>query len=268
LGPHALRDQPRHGAILVGVEGGWNVVGESSAAPLPSHVRTSALRMAYESRGRAVEVLRAIDLEIPRGDFVGVLGASGAGKSTLLRLLAGLQRPTSGAIRVGDVEVSSLDEEAAAAFRRRRVGIVFQFFNLMPMLTVEENIALPLLLAGQQLRKVSQDVETLLDRLHLMEHRTSNVQRLSGGQLQRVAIARALVGNPELILADEPTGNLDAALGLEILALLRELCEERHVTTLVMTHDLRAVSYSHRVVRLRNGVVERNLANPYPVDRG
>lgn len=127
---------------------------------------------------------------------------------------------------------------------------------------------LPQLLAGQQLRKVSQDVETLLDRLHLMEHRTSNVQRLSGGQLQRVAIARALVGNPELILADEPTGNLDAALGLEILALLRELCEERHVTTLVMTHDLRAVSYSHRVVRLRNGVVERNLANPYPVDRG
>ncbi len=144
---------------------------------------------------------------------------------------------------------------------------MFQFFNLMPMLTVEENVALPLLLGGQQLAEVREHVHALLDRLHVAEHRTSTVQRLSGGQLQRVAIARALVGEPELILADEPTGNLDAALGLEILALLRELCEERGVTTLVMTHDLRAVSYSHRVVRLRNGTIERDLANPHSVSR-
>ena len=232
-----------------------------------AHIRTSALTMTYQSRGRPVEVLRAVDLDVHRGDFVAVLGSSGAGKSTLLRLLAGLQRPTSGTIRVGDVEVTALDEDGTAAFRRRSVGIVFQFFNLMPMLTVEENVALPLLLGGQQLAAVREHVHALLDRLHVAEHRTSTVQRLSGGQLQRVAIARALVGEPELILADEPTGNLDAALGLEILALLRELCEERGVTTLVMTHDLRAVSYSHRVVRLRNGTIERDLANPHAVDR-
>ncbi len=231
------------------------------------HLRTSALTMIYQARGRSVEVLRALDLEVQRGDFLAVLGSSGAGKSTLLRLLAGLQRPTSGTIRVGDVDVTTLDDDGAAAFRRRRVGIVFQFFNLMPMLTVEENVALPLLLGGQQLAEVREHVHALLDRLHVAEHRTSTVQRLSGGQLQRVAIARALVGEPELILADEPTGNLDAALGLEILALLRELCEERGVTTLVMTHDLRAVSYSHRVVRLRNGTIERDLANPHSVSR-
>ena len=232
-----------------------------------AHVRTSALTMIYQPRGRPVEVLRALDLEVQRGDFLAVLGSSGAGKSTLLRLIAGLQRPTSGTIRVGDVDVTALDDDGAAAFRRRRVGIVFQFFNLMPMLTVEENVALPLLLGGQQLAEVREHVHALLDRLHVAEHRTSTVQRLSGGQLQRVAIARALVGEPELILADEPTGNLDAALGLEILALLRELCEERGVTTLVMTHDLRAVSYSHRVVRLRNGTIERDLANPHSVSR-
>jgi putative ABC transport system ATP-binding protein len=231
------------------------------------HVQTFALSMTYKTRGRPVEVLRALDLEVQRGDFVAVLGSSGAGKSTLLRLLAGLQRPTSGRIRIGDVEVTALDDNGTAAFRRRRVGIVFQFFNLMPMLTVEENVALPLLLGGQRLEAVSGHVHALLDRLHVAEHRTSTVHQLSGGQLQRVAIARALVGEPELILADEPTGNLDAALGLEILALLRELCEERDVTTFVMTHDLRAVSYAHRVVRLRDGTIERDFPNPHSLSR-
>jgi len=252
---------------MVGVPGDRDVALEPLKVADPAHVRTSALSMIYQSRGRPFEVLRALDLEVRRGDFVVVLGSSGAGKSTLLRLLAGLQRPTSGTIRVGDADVTALDDAASAAFRRRRVGIVFQFFNLMPMLTVEENVALPLLLGGQQLAAVRPHVVALLERLHVAEHRTSSVQRLSGGQLQRVAIARALVGEPELILADEPTGNLDAALGLEILALLRELSEERQITTLVMTHDLRAVSYSHRMVRLRNGTIERDIPNPYPVSR-
>jgi putative ABC transport system ATP-binding protein len=223
--------------------------------------------MIYESHGRALEVLRGIDLEIPQGQFVAVLGSSGAGKTTLLRLLAGLQRPSSGSIRVGRVDVTALDEERVAAYRHRCVGIVFQFFNLMPMLNVEENVALPLLLAGQRLSAVRKQVKALLERLHVADLRTSSVGRLSGGELQRVAIARALIGEPELVLADEPTGNLDAELGLEILGLLRELCEERRVTTLVMTHDLRAVSYSHRKIRLRNGLVERDQANPYPVER-
>src|SRR5262245_29966697 len=223
--------------------------------------------MVYESRGRRVEVLSSVDLRVTRGDFVAVLGSSGAGKSTLLRLLAGVQRPTSGAIRVGEVDVSTLDGGKAALFRRRHVGIVFQFFNLMPMLDVEENVALPLLLAGHQLKIVRPRVVSLLERLHVEAYRTSRVQELSGGQLQRVAIARALVGEPDLILADEPTGNLDEALGLEIFGLLRKLCEERSVTTLVMTHDLRAASYAHRVVRLRNGLIEQDIANPHPVGR-
>jgi ABC-type lipoprotein export system ATPase subunit len=237
---------------------------DATGAP---HVRLSGVTMVYQSRAGPREVLRGIDLEVPRGQCVAVLGPSGAGKSTLLRLVAGLQRPSSGRICVGDVEVSALDGDGAAAFRRGRAGIVFQFFNLMPMLSVEENVALPLLLAGQQLAAVRPQVAALLERLGVAEHRRGRVQELSGGQLQRVALARALVGEPELVLADEPTGNLDAALGLEILALLRELCEERRVTTLLMTHDLRAVSYAHRVIRLRNGRIERDLPNPYPVER-
>ena len=232
-----------------------------------SHIRLSALRMAYGERVRRVEVFRGIDLEIDRGDFVVILGSSGAGKSTLLRLLAGLQRPTSGAIRIGGVDVTALDEDAAAQFRRQHVGIVFQFFNLLPMLDVEENVALPLLLAGKRLSTVRADVVELLRRLHIDEHRTSSIHVLSGGQLQRVAIARALIGEPELILADEPTGNLDAALGLEMFGLLRELCEERSVTTLVMTHDLRAVSYADRMVCLRNGGIDRDVKNPHTLER-
>lgn len=223
--------------------------------------------MVYQSGARRVEVLRALDLAIARGDFVAIVGSSGAGKSTVLRLLAGLQRPTSGTIRVADVDLTTLDEKGAADFRRHHVGIVFQFFNLMPMLDVEENVALPLLLAGHQLGAVRPRVIKLLERLRVAECRTSRVQRLSGGQLQRVAIARALIAEPELILADEPTGNLDEALGLEILGLLRELCDERNVTTLVMTHDLRAASYAHRVLRLRNGSIEYDVENAHRVER-
>ena len=214
-----------------------------------------------------MEVFRSFDLAVPRGDFVSVVGSSGAGKSTLLRLLAGLQRPTSGSIHVGDIDVTSLDEDGAALFRRRNVGIVFQFFNLMPMLDVEENVALPLLLAGNQLQALRPRIASLLERLDVSAFRRSRVQELSGGQLQRVAIARALIAEPELIIADEPTGNLDETLGLEILALLRELCEERNTTTIVMTHDLRAASYAHRVLRLRNGSIEYNLANPRSAER-
>jgi len=231
------------------------------------HLSTSALTMIYEFQGRPVEVLLGVDLQVRRGEFVAVLGSSGAGKSTLLRLLGGIQRPTSGRIRLGDIDVTSLNEDSAAQFRRRHVGIVFQFFNLMPMLDVEENVALPLLLAGLQLRAVRPRVAALLERLHIAEYNTGRVQRLSGGQLQRVAIARALVAEPDLILADEPTGNLDEALGLDILGLLRELCEEHNTTMLVMTHDLRAASYAHRVVRLRNGRIEHDVANPHPVAR-
>src|SRR5262245_41706574 len=231
------------------------------------HLSTSALSMIYESRGRSVEVLRGVEIKAARGEFVTVLGSSGAGKSTLIRILAGLERPNSGNVRDGKVEVTAINGDHAAMFLRRHVGIVFQFFNLMPMLNVEENVALPLLLAGHQLHAVRPRVVALLERLHVAEYRASPVQKLSGGQLQRVAIARALIAEPDLILADEPTGNLDEALGLEILALLRELCEERNVTTVVMTHDLRAASFAHRMVRLRNGAIEQDLANPYPVER-
>lgn len=234
-----------------------------------THVGSSGLTMTYAGkRGQVgVEVLRGIDLDVPRGEFVVVLGPSGAGKSTLLRALAGLQRPAGGTIRIGEVEVTSLSEASADEFRRRHIGIVFQFFNLMPMLDVEENVAMPLMLGGQRLEAAWPRVGQILERLGVAHLRTQSVRRLSGGEMQRVAIARALVGSPDLILADEPTGNLDAALGLEVLTLLRELCEERRLTTLVFTHDLRAVSYAHRVIKLRNGRIEEVVANPYPVSR-
>jgi len=230
---------------------------DSERSPL---IRTSALGMVYESKRRRVEVLRGINIEIKRGDFVAILGSSGAGKSTLLRLLAGLQLPTSGTLTVGDVEVTSLDEDAAARFRHRHVGIVFQFFNLLPMLDVEENVALPLLMAGTRLSATRARVGALLEHLGIAQHRTSQVQRLSGGQLQRVAIARALVTAPQLILADEPTGNLDARLGTEMFGLLRELCKERSITTVVMTHDLRVASFANRLIRLRNGEIDSDVS--------
>jgi putative ABC transport system ATP-binding protein len=233
-------------------------------APSPSigpAVRLCGLRKQYGEGASAVHALNGVDLEIPCGQFLSVMGPSGSGKSTLLHLVAGLDVPTDGWVKIGDVRIDTLDQNAAARFRRRHLGIIFQFFNLVPSLTVEENVALPFLLEGRRLRELDARVGDFLSALGISALREKYPSTLSGGEMQRVAIARALVTEPMLLLADEPTGNLDSRAGEEVLGALRRACDERGVTLLLVTHDLRSASYADRVVVMRDGKVESDLAN-------
>jgi putative ABC transport system ATP-binding protein len=215
----------------------------------------SGLVVTYGSGANAVHALAGVDVSLQRGEFLCVMGPSGSGKSTLLHVLAGLVRPTAGKVLVGGTSIHDLPDAEATRFRRRNFGLVFQFFHLIPTLTVEENIALSLLLEGRRLAAVRERVRSLAEFLRL-EHRLAHFPAsLSGGEMQRVAIARALLAEPQLVLADEPTGNLDSKAGDEVLSLLRRACDERGVTTLLVTHDLRAASYSDRVLMLQDGRV-------------
>jgi putative ABC transport system ATP-binding protein len=206
-----------------------------------------------------VTAVDGIDLDVPRGQFLCVMGPSGSGKSTLLHLLAGLERPDAGRISIGDRELGSLSEDEAARFRRRRLGIVFQFFHLVPTLSVEENVALPMLLEGRRFSEVRERTVSLLESLGLAGRAQRAPSELSGGEMQRVAIARALLVDPLVVLADEPTGNLDSKAGEEILALLRRAPTARPVTTVLVSHDPRATAYADRVVLLRDGRIEDDL---------
>ena len=196
-----------------------------------------------------------VSASVPQGQFLCVMGASGSGKSTLLHLLAGLDRPTSGSVTIGGTAIHSLSDREATRFRRRQLGLIFQFFNLIPSLSVEENVALSLLLEGHSLARVRHRIEPLLAQLGIGHRRLYAPALLSGGEMQRVAIARALVMNPTLILADEPTGNLDRKSGDMVLSLLRRIADERGVTTVLVTHDLQAASYADRVLVMRDGRV-------------
>ena len=218
------------------------------------------LTVQFEQGESVIAALDGLTLGISSGQLVTVMGPSGSGKSTLLTVIAGLRKPTRGSVRVGGVEITALDEDGATLFRRRQIGIVLQFFNLVPTIDVQRNIGLPLRIDGIRPRQVQPSVDFLLDRLGLLRRRDHYPHQLSGGEMQRVAIARALVAEPQLLLADEPTGNLDSQRGDEILSLMRALCAEEGVTALLMTHDLRAVSYSDRVIRLRDGKLESDLA--------
>jgi len=233
-------------------------------APAPSApggpaILVTGLHKLHGQGATKVHSIDGLDVSVPEGQFLCVMGPSGSGKSTLLHLLAGLDRPTSGSIRVGDTEVHTLSQDAAARFRRRHVGLVFQFFNLIPSLSVEENVALGLLLEGHRLSRVRGRIEPLLARLGITERRSHAPAQLSGGEMQRVAIARALAMEPMLLLADEPTGNLDQKAGEEVLSLLKRSCEERGVTTILVTHDLQAASYAERVLLLRDGRIEDDV---------
>ena len=216
------------------------------------------LTVEFEQGESVIAALDGLTLKISSGQLV--MGPSGSGKSTLLTVIAGLRKPTRGSVHLGGVEMTALDEDGATLFRRRQIGIVLQFFNLVPTIDVQRNIGLPLRIDGIRPRHVQPRVDFLLDRLGLLHRRHHYPQQLSGGEMQRVAIARALVAEPQLLLADEPTGNLDSERGDEILGLMRALCAEEGVTAILMTHDLRAVSYSDRVVRLRDGKLESDLA--------
>jgi len=215
----------------------------------------------YKSGDRAVHALDGVSLEIARNEFVAVSGPSGCGKSTLMHLMAGLESPSSGEIVVDGLALHSADDDALTEFRRRHVGIVFQFFNLLPTLTAWENVAVPMLLDGHKLKHVRQDAIQLLRLVGLgnrLEHRPAE---LSGGQMQRVAVARALMMDPPLILADEPTGNLDSATGAAILELLHNVAhdvgDERAVV--MVTHNLEAAAETDRVVTLHDGAVTADV---------
>lgn len=219
-------------------------------------VRATGLTRRYKMGDAFVEALRGVDLTIQRGEFVALVGPSGSGKSTVLNLIGGLDRPTSGQVWIDGVELSATDERALTRHRREHVGFVFQTFNLLPRLTAEENVALPLMFSGVPHLERLGRARALLERVGLAHRLTHRPSQLSGGEQQRVAIARALVGQPALLLADEPTGNLDTTTGGEIMALLKELNQESDLTLLVVTHDPEVAAFADRAVKLRDGRVE------------
>jgi putative ABC transport system ATP-binding protein len=217
------------------------------------------LAKTYDTGGAKVLALRGVDLSIERGEFVAVMGPSGCGKSTLLNLLAGLDRPTAGEVWLQGQRIDELSETELARLRRRKLGFVFQFFNLVPTLSAVENVELPLLLVGQSRREARKSANALLGDLGIAGKHRAAPAELSGGEQQRVALARALANTPEIVLADEPTGNLDSAAAREVLGLLRQ-ARDRGRTLLLVTHDASVASAADRVVTLRDGLVADETA--------
>jgi putative ABC transport system ATP-binding protein len=207
-----------------------------------------------------VRALAGVSLDIAAGAFVSIMGPSGSGKSTLLHLMGGLDLPTSGEISLDGSLLSRMSDDEITRLRRRKVGFVFQFFNLLPTYTAEENVALPLLLDGLRRREVRPRVEAALERVGLSHRRRHRPDELSGGEMQRVAIARALVIDPRVILADEPTGNLDTRTGEQVLDLLAAANRDRHCTIVLVTHDSRAAAHAGRLITLKDGIVDGQRA--------
>ena len=231
-----------------------------SPPELAPAVAASAVTRRYGDGESAVHALRGVTLEVPKAQFTAVMGPSGSGKSTLMHMLAGLDTPTSGTVSIGGEDITKLNDKQLTKLRRRHIGFVFQSFNLLPTLTAEENVLLPLSIAGRKPDRAALDA--LLFRVGLTERRGHRPSELSGGQQQRVAIARALVTRPTILFADEPTGNLDSTSGAEVLGLLREAVELDGQTTLMVTHDARAAATADRVLFLADGRIVADLATP------
>ena len=225
---------------------------EVAALPL---VAIRDLTKHYVRGGQQIPVLVGINLDLEAGDFVALMGPSGSGKSTLLNLLAGIDKPTSGRIEVAGIDIALLSEAELAAWRARNVGFIFQFYNLMPVLSAFDNVELPLLLTSLSRRERRERVDTALALVGLADRSEHYPNELSGGQQQRVAIARALIGDPTLIVADEPTGDLDRTTAEEILHLLERLNREAGKTIVMVTHDPKAAGKAHRVIQLEKGVL-------------
>lgn len=213
----------------------------------------------YEIGGHRVTALDGVNFTISKGEFVAIMGPSGSGKSTLLHLLGGLDRPSEGEVTLAEEKLSGLSDKEVTLVRRHNVGFVFQFFNLLPTLTAEENVALPLLIDEKNIRHYKDQIDGLLDLVGLSERRHHKPDQLSGGEQQRVALARALVTEPAIVLADEPTGNLDSKTGKAIMELLRQSCEQLNQAIVAVTHDPRAAVYSDRVVFLSDGKIVREI---------
>ena len=220
-------------------------------------VAAAAVTRRYGEGESAVDALRGVTLEVPAGQFTAVMGPSGSGKSTLMHMLAGLDTPSSGTVSIDGKDITKLGDNDLTKLRRQHIGFIFQFFNLLPMLTAEENITLPLELAG---RKVDKEwIDEIIGKLGLSDRRKHRPSELSGGQQQRVAIARALISRPTVIFADEPTGNLDSRTSGEILELLRRSVEDYGQTTVMVTHDANAAAIADRVLFLADGCIVKEL---------
>lgn len=218
------------------------------------------LHKAYQMGNVTVEALKGVDFQAKEGEFVAIMGPSGSGKSTFLHLLGGLDYATSGEILIGGQSMSDLSDDDMAVLRRQKIGFIFQFFNLLPTLSAAENVALPLLIDGRSLDNYQSDISILLDLIGLSDRQNHRPSQLSGGQQQRVAIARALVTKPAIVLADEPTGNLDSNTSREVLDLLKRSSKERQQTIVMVTHDAHAASYTDRIVYLRDGLIVHELS--------
>ena len=217
------------------------------------------LRKKYDLGEHTVHALDGVDFAVEKGEFVGIMGPSGSGKSTLLHLLGGLDKPSDGEVTLAGKRLSLLNENESTLVRRHNVGFVFQFYNLLPTLSAAENILLPILIDGQDTDKYEDRLSRILEMVGLSGRRDHKPDQLSGGEQQRVSIARALITEPAIVLADEPTGNLDTKTGVAILNLLRRSCEELNQALVVVTHDPTAAAYADRVVFLRDGLTVKNL---------
>ena len=218
-------------------------------------VETVNLWKSFQLGEVEVEVLKDITITIAKGEFVSIMGPSGSGKSTLLYLIGGLDKPTSGSIRINGKELAKMQDEEESLLRRRDLGFVFQFYNLIPNLNVAENVMLPMLLDGKNLKREEDKLEQILEDVGLSDRRRHTPRELSGGQQQRVAIARALINEPDIILADEPIGNLDSKTGTEIMKLLKRINRERGKTIIQVTHSEEAAAYGDRIIQVRDGKV-------------
>ncbi|MDH7567732.1 MAG: ABC transporter ATP-binding protein [Clostridiales bacterium] len=209
----------------------------------------------YRMGDTVIRVLKDISLQIAQGEFVSIMGPSGSGKSTLLYILGGLDSPTGGSVFISGEDISKFDDYKKSIMRRRSIGFVFQFYNLIPNLNVEENILLPILLDGKNVRDYKKQMNDILEIVGLADRRKHTPRELSGGQQQRVAIARALISSPEIIFADEPTGNLDSKTGAEIMKLLQEINRESNKTIIMVTHSADAAEYSNRIINVKDGAI-------------
>ena len=218
-------------------------------------IRVIDLNKTYDNEACKTEVLHGLSFSVNEGEFVSIMGPSGCGKSTLLYLLGGLEKPTAGQVLFGGRELYALSDKEQSRLRCREIGFVFQFYNLIQSLTVEENILLPLSMAGEKTILYKERLQTLLEKLGLQDKRNATPNMLSGGQQQRVAIARALIGGAKLILADEPTGNLDSRSGEAVMALFDEIHRTTDVTVILVTHDPGVAAHSDRRIVMSDGVI-------------
>ncbi len=230
-------------------------------SPTDVIIRLAGVTKIYDGANQDVKALDGVDLEVPRGEFLAISGPSGCGKSTLINLVGGLDVPTQGQVIVDRIDLGNMDDDQLTRFRRDRVGIIFQFFNLIPILNVRENVALPFLIKGRSIREANERATELLRMVGLVERQHHHAPEISGGEMQRVAIARALINDPDIILADEPTGNLDSRTGRKVLEVLARLNSDLKKTIIMATHSAEATRIAHREIRLRDGRIDQEGDN-------